>query len=333
MDPMQYRKLGRSDLDVSVVGYGGWGIADAENWGPQDPDAAFRAICAAQESGITFFDTADSYGDGQSERMIGEALRGVRDRVILSTKLGRQHTTATQVARACERSLANLGTDRIDLYQVHWPVPTSQSADIFGALEELRKQGKIRHIGLSNHGLRDLATVQAKLPNVVSNQMAYSLLFRAIEFDILPRCRKEQIPILCYSPLIQGLLSGRYATADSFPAARARSRLFSSSRPLARHGEPGCEEEVFRALPLLQNVAREIGESLSAVSIAWLLAQSGVACVIAGARSAFSAKQNARAGNLILSESVLSRLTQVTEEVKARLGPNPDLWQTPSRIN
>lgn len=330
---MQYRKLGGTNLEVSTVAFGGWGIADAENWGAQDPAAAKRAIRAAAEAGITLFDTADSYGDGASEQCIGEALTDVRDHVVLATKAGRQHTTAPQIIRACERSLANLKTDRIDLYQVHWPVPVSQAADLFGALEELRKGGKIRHIGVSNHGLRDLAAAQSKLPAIVSNQMAYSLLFRAIEFEILPKCRKDRIPILCYSPLMHGLLSGRYASVEQVPEARARNRLFSSARPLTRHGEPGCEDEVFRLLPILQDIAREVGESLPALAIAWLLSRDGVASVLTGARTAFQAKQNARAGNLVLSESVLNRLTQETEALKNRLGPNPDLWQTPSRIS
>lgn len=330
---MQYRKLGGTGPEVSAVAFGGWGIADASNWGAQDPEAARRTIRAAADAGITLFDTADSYGDGASEQLIGEALADVRDRVVLATKAGRQHTTAPQIMRACDRSLANLKTDRIDLYQVHWPVPVSQAADVFGALEELRKKGKILHIGVSNHGLRDLTAAESRVPGLVSNQMAYSLLFRAVEFEILPRCRKDRVPLLCYSPLVHGLLSGRYASADAVPEARARSRLFSSARPLARHGEAGAEAEVFRILPILQGIARDVGESLAALSIAWLLSRNGVASVLAGARTPFQAKQNARAGNLVLSESVLQRLTRETEALKARLGPNPDLWETPSRIS
>jgi myo-inositol catabolism protein IolS len=330
---MQYRNLGGTNLEVSAVAYGGWGIADAVNWGAQDPEAAKRAIRAAAEAGITLFDTADSYGDGVSEQWIGEALSDVRDHVVLATKAGRQHTTAAQIVRACDRSLANLKTDRIDIYQVHWPVPVSQAADVFGAFEDLRKKGKILHIGVCNHGLRDLAAAHAKVSSIVSNQMAYSLLFRAVEYDILPKCRKDRIPILCYSPLLQGLLSGRYATAGEVPEARARSRLFSSARPMARHGEAGCEDEVFRLLLILQGIAQEVGESLVAVSIAWLLSRDGVASVLTGARTAFQARQNARAGNLVLSESVITRLTWETEALKARLGPNPDLWQAPSRIS
>jgi len=330
---MQYRKFGRTEIQVSAIGFGGWGIADSENWGVQDPDGAVRAIQAAYEAGITFFDTAEQYGDGESERMIGRALRDVRDHVVLATKVSRQQNTASQVKKACERSLINLETDHIDLYQIHWPIPTSQVAEIFSALDELRKQGKVRHIGVCNYGVKDLSSLVSKNKNLVSNQMAYNLLFRAIEHEILPWCRKEQFSILCYSPLMQGLLSGKYASADSIPEARARTRHFSSSRPLTRHGEAGCEVEVFRSLAEIQAIAQEVGESMSNVSIAWLLAQPGIACVIAGARSAFQSKQNARAGTLILSESIIARLSKVTEIVKAKLGTNADLWQSPSRIN
>jgi aryl-alcohol dehydrogenase-like predicted oxidoreductase len=199
------------------------------------------------------------------------------------------------------------------------------------AMIRLKEAGKIRAIGLSNFGLGDLADI---LPHgkVVSNQLPYSLLWRAIEYEILPLCLKEGIGILCYSALLHGLLTGKFASAADVPDGRARTRHFSSNRSQVRHGEPGCEAEVFAALEQIRNIAAEIGQPMALVSLSWVLQQPGVTSVIAGARSAEQISQLALAADVQLASETIQRLNAATDPVKQILGTNPDMWMSQSRF-
>ncbi|MCX7591687.1 MAG: aldo/keto reductase, partial [Kiritimatiellae bacterium] len=239
---------------------------------------------------------------------------------------------ASELAAACERSLRNLGTDYIDLYQLHWPsreIPVSQPLAV---LERLKEAGKIRAYGVSNFGVQDLREALDFSCCIASNQMAYSLLFRAVEFEILPFCRQIGIPLLCYSPLMQGLLTGKFTAVADVPTERRRTRHYSCLHPGTRHGEPGAEAETFDAVHAIRTLAQELGHPMSHVAIAWLLAQPGVACVIVGTRNAQQARYDALAADLKLSEEILSRLSTITANLKNKLGPNADMWQSQSRI-
>jgi aryl-alcohol dehydrogenase-like predicted oxidoreductase len=281
---------------------------------------------------VTFFDSAELYGDGYSEQLIGRALGGVRDEIVIASKAAPDHFAPDELRAACERSLGCLGTDRIDLYQLHWPHPEIPVAETLGVMAELREEGKIRAIGVSNFGPHDLAEALAAGVPIASNQLAYSLLFRAIEFEILPLCVEESISVLCYSPMLQGLLTGKFAAADDVPVDRARTRHFSCERRDARHGEPGAEAGTFAAVAQVRRVADLIGEPMANVALAWLLAEEGVASVIAGGRSPAQALINARAADLELSPDVVADLAAATDALKQTLGPNADMWQTDSRI-
>jgi aryl-alcohol dehydrogenase-like predicted oxidoreductase len=162
--------------------------------------------------------------------------------------------------------------------------------------------------------------------------LPYSLLWRAIEYEIQQECVKKSIGILCYSPLAQGLLTGKFSSPDEVPAGRARIRFFSSDRPLARHGEPGCEDKVFAAIEQIRAICGEIGQPMANVALAWLLHQPGVTSAIAGARRPDQIRQTAQAVALALSPEIVSRLAEATEEVKRAIGPNPDMWQATSRF-
>jgi len=162
--------------------------------------------------------------------------------------------------------------------------------------------------------------------------MAYNLLARAIEYDILPLCEREQISILCYCSLMQGLLTGKFANADEVPEDRARTRHFSGSRPQARHGEEGAEILTFETIARIKKIAKELGEAVSDVSIAWLLAQPGVDSAIVGGRNADQAQRNAHAADLILEHDVIQQLSLATDPLKEYLGKNADLWAGESRI-
>lgn len=233
---------------------------------------ATATVHAALDAGINFFDTAEAYGtdgDRSSERMLGVALQGRRSEAVIASKFGFHAGEDTRVydaeliTAAIDESLAALGTDYIDLMQIHWPgnigfdgADTSRWPDAAGAvaaLEAAVSAGKIRHYGWCNFGLDDMAAFKAAGGRAVTNQLPYNLLWRAIEQGILPACLDGSIGVLCYSPLAQALLTGKYVNSADVPEGRRRSRLFAhDSTPTSRHGGSGVEDELFspvRAAP------------------------------------------------------------------------------------
>ncbi|MHB9046056.1 MAG: aldo/keto reductase, partial [Pirellulales bacterium] len=223
---MRYTTLPTTEIRVSVVAMGCWALAGDSTWGPQDEAESIEAVHAALDAGINFFDTAEMYGAGLSEQRLGRALVGRRDEAVIASKFNGEHMAPKDVVAACERSLRNLQTDRIDLYQIHWASHTVPLADTWAELLRRRDEGKVRAIGVCNFGAGDLAELLA-IGRPVTDQLPYSLLTRAIEYEVLPRCRQRGVGVLCYSPLLLGLLSGKYADADSVPDGRARTRPIS----------------------------------------------------------------------------------------------------------
>jgi aryl-alcohol dehydrogenase-like predicted oxidoreductase len=293
---------------------------------------AIDTVHAAIDAGINFFDTAPGYGDGESERRLGLALRGgKRDRVVVADKISQNAMAYDDVLRAAETSLQLLQTDRIDLLQIHWPNRDVPIDETMRALEKLVSDGKVRALGVCNFGPIDLAGVLEK-HRAETNQIPYSLLFRAAEFEVRELCSERNIGILCYSPLAQGMLAGKFSSADDVPEARARTRHFARTRPQARHKEPGCETETFAAVKRVRAICDRIGRPMADVAIAWLLAQPAVASVLAGASNPDQIRRNAAAASVNLSADVLDELNRATEVVKEKLGPNLDPWQTESRI-
>jgi len=329
---MRYNRLGSTDIEVSAVGFGCWALGDERTWGPQDEADSRAAIHAALDCGINFFDTAEGYGAGRSEEVLGRALGARRREAVIATKFGSGRESPAAIREACEGSLRRLRTDVIDLYQIHWPRGRMPLVEMLGTLERLQAQGKIRAWGVCNFGPRDLSDALLTGIPIHTNQLPYSLLWRAIEFEILDICRQHNISILAYSPLMQGLLVGKYSTADSVPPQRARTRHFAGSRPLARHREAGCEDETFATLDRIREICAELGQPMGRMALAWLLSRPAVASVLAGTRSPAQARENAEAGTVALSPEVVQRLTDATERLKEMLGPNPDMWQSASRF-
>lgn len=325
---MQYRKLGQTDLEVSTISLGCWAIIGGFNWGPQDKADSLDTIQAALDTGVNCFDTAEGYGDGYSEQLLAEGLGKRRGEVIIASKVSASNLTPDKLKEACERSLRNLDSDYIDLYQIHWPGRDVPFEATLRALEDLRDAGKIRVIGVSNFGKQDLPDMLA-VGRVESNQLPYNLLWRAIEFDIQPQCAEHTISILPYSPLMQGLLTGKFKSAADVPDDRARTRHYSGDRPLARHGRPGHETETFDAVQRVAAICDDIGQPMAHVALAWLLQQPAVTSVIAGARNLRQMEANAQAANLTLTEDVVQRLNQATDDLKNLMGPDPDMWAAP----
>jgi len=329
---MQYRKLANTDITVSTVAFGCWAIVGGFNWGHQEEKDSLAALRAAYDAGINFFDSAEGYGAGRSEQLLAKGLGDVRDQIVIATKVSPRHFPPKELRAACERSLGYLNSDWIDLYQLHWPNRDIPIEETLGVLQDLKQEGKIRAYGVSNFGRQDLDACLATDYAIASNQLAYNLLFRAIEHEILPLCVREEISVLCYSPLMQGLLTGKFASADEVPEDRARTRHYSGNRSQARHGEAGAEAETFAALAQLRSLANDLGEPMADVALAWLLAQEGVTSVIVGGRNADQARRNTRAADLKLPQETLQQLSRATAALKQKLGRNADMWQSHSRI-
>lgn len=328
---MKYRGFGSTDIDISAIVMGCWAIGGGYTWGQQDEKDSIDTIRAAIDTGVNMFDTAEFYSDGYSEEVLGKGLSGRRDKVLVATKVWFENLTADKLIEACEGSLKRLRTDYIDLYQIHWPNRDVSLEETLGTMEKLKQDGKIRYVGVSNFGVRDL-TEALGCTEVVTDQLAYSLLFRAIEYEILEKCREAQVGVLAYSPLAQGLLTGKFKGADEVDDERARIRLYSKNRPGTVHDGEGCEKEVFEALNKINSICDDIGEPMANVALAWILQQPGITAVLAGARKPDQIINNARAVDLELTDAVLSSLSDATEEVKKKLGPNADPWRTASRI-
>jgi len=300
-------------------------------WGPQDEADSIATVNAALDAGINFFENAQGYGKGYSEEVLGKALQGRRHEAIIATKISAATASSQGIEAACEASLKRLQTDYIDFLQPHWPYRHIPAEETYQALTKLQEAGKIRAFGVSNYGVGDLTEI-LQCGKVISDQLPYSLLFRAIEYEIQPLCVREQVSILCYSALLHGLLADKYQSPADVPDGRGRTRHFSKKRSGTRHNEDGCEDEVFSALVQIRKIATDIGYPMAQVSAAWVLQQPAVASVIAGARQPEQIRETAMAADLHLDPPVIQKLNAATEQVKQILGSNPDMWSTESRF-
>ena len=217
------------------------------------------------------------------------------------------------------------------MLQIHWPNHQIPPEDVYQALIKLRELGKICAFGVSNYGVSDL-TDMLRCGGIVSNQLPYSLLFRAIEYEVQSLCVQENVGIMCYSTLMHGLLANKFRTLADMPDGRARTCHFSKNRPGTRHGEDGCEAETFTALQQIRQISAELGKPIALVAVAWVLKQPGVAAAIVGARQPKQIQEMAAAADLKLTLEIDQKLNAATEPVKRILGSNPDMWDSQSRF-
>ena len=311
---MERRKLGTSGVEITPIIMGTWQAGKAMWVGIDDAETT-QAIRAAFDAGITTFDTAESYGKGHSERILGQALAHVRDQVVYATKVFPDHLQYDQVIEACHRSLENLQTDCIDLYQIHWPAGSFKTKTVpieetMGALNDLKAQGKIRAIGVSNFS-RAQVEEAAQHGRIDSLQPPYSLFWR-------PYCRENDITLLAYSPMAQGLLTGRFGKDHEFAKGdhRARNRLFRQEH----------SQRVQQALDALRPIAERHAITLGQLALAWVIAQPGT-CAIAGARNADQVVANAKAAEVRLTPSELAEMDAIGRRVTDHLDDNPVLWK------
>jgi aryl-alcohol dehydrogenase-like predicted oxidoreductase len=317
---MEYRLLGETDLTVSAITFGAWAIG-GWMWGGADRREALEAIHASVDNGVTSIDTAPAYGQGLSEEIIGEALKSLqRDKVQIMTKYGLRwdlkkgefffsstdnqgkpidmyrYAGKESVIEECENSLRRLGTDYIDLYQIHWADNTTPIAETMEAVARLKEQGKIRAAGVCNYTAEQMKEAENTLP-LASNQVPYSMVLRDIEKEVVPYCLTNQKSVIAYSPLQRGLLTGKIRPGHRFNEGDTRE------------GNRFYTDENIRRINAFLDELRPLAETktatLAQLVIAWTIRQPGITVALVGARNAAQAVQNARAGSLVLKPEEL----------------------------
>jgi aryl-alcohol dehydrogenase-like predicted oxidoreductase len=322
---MQQVMLGRSGLLVSRLAFGTWQLGG--DWGATDEDAAIAAIRWAVDKGITFFDTAQAYGFGQSERFLAKALESLpREELVIATKGGLRPTadgagvvrdaSPAWIRQGVDDSLEALGTDYIDLYQIHWPDPATPFEETAEALAKLVADGKIRHVGVSNFDVAQMAAFSATLP-VETLQPPYHLFRRDIEALVLPYTASHDIGVLAYGPLAHGLLGGRLSEDTVFAADDWRSK------------SPTFSGEAYRrnldAVAALQQLAsKELGITLPQLAVAWTLAHPAVQVAIVGTRNPDHVDEVLVAADVRLDDEVLRRIDGIIQDAVAVAGPSPE---------
>ena len=320
---MRYTILGRSGLEVSRIAFGTWQLGG--DWGPTDTVAAMEAIHRAADHGVTFFDTAQAYGFGQSEQLLAAALRHLpRDEVVIATKGGLRpvgngivrDASAPWIRQGVEASLRALGTDHVDLYQVHWPDPRAPFEETAEELGKLVADGKILHVGVSNFDADQMEAFSATLA-VETLQPPYHLFRRDIEDDVLPYTAANDIGVLVYGPLAHGLLSGHIAPDTEFESDdwRSKSPVF--------HGD--SFERNLRAVDRLQHLAEgELGITLAQLAVAWTLHNPAVDVAIVGTRDPHHVDQALAAADIDLDDEVMTRIDRIMTDAVPVGGPSPE---------
>jgi myo-inositol catabolism protein IolS len=318
---METRQLGTSGIAITPIIMGTW-QAGKRMWVGIEDSETIKAIRAAFEAGITTVDTAEVYGEGHSEQIVAQALSDVRDRAVYATKVFANHLKYDQVIEACDRSLKNLNTDYIDLYQIHWPSGSWNSEivpieETMSALNKLKEQGKIRAIGVSNFSRIQIEEA-AKYGRIDSLQPPYSLFWRWVEKEAMSYCVENNITIIAYSSLAQGILTGKFGQNHKFEEGdhRAKSKLF----------KPENYARVQLALNQLRPIAERHQVSLGNLALAWLIAQPQTNAIV-GARHTQQSLENVKAAEIKLSAEELKEIDTIGRTVTDHLDENPVMWE------
>lgn len=328
---MKYTKLSGTDVEISQIVLGCWALGGGYTWGDQNDANSIKTVHAALDHGINSFDTAEFYGEGRSEEVLGKALSGKRASACVISKIWVANMDKEGVVKACDGSLKRLNTDYIDLYMIHWPNREVELSETLEAMFKLVSSGKVRAVGVSNFGALDLSDA-SEMGNISVNQLPYSLLFRAIEDEVLPACRNKKIPVMAYSALAQGLLTGKFNKPSDVDDERARIRLYSNTRPGTVHDESRQEERVFDVLNEIRAICADVNVPMAHAAINWVAGKPGIAAVLVGARTPEQIVDNLGSLEDIIDADTVKKLDEATQQLKQELGPNPDMWRTVSRF-
>jgi aryl-alcohol dehydrogenase-like predicted oxidoreductase len=330
---MQTRLLGDSGLELSVVGLGTWAIGGGDwsfGWGDQDESEAIACIVRAVDLGVNWIDTAAVYGFGQSEVMVGKALQEIpaEQRPLIATKCGRTNMGGGEIGKClkrdsviaeCEASLQRLDIDCIDLYQMHWPEPDEEIEEGWQTLLDLKQQGKIRQIGVSNHSTSQMKRLQAIHP-IASLQPPYSMIARDVETEILPFCGQHNIGVVCYSPMGKGLLTGAF-TADR--VSNLSEKDHRSRDP--RFHSPQLEINL-AFVDTLGKIAGDLQWTIPELAIAWVLRRDEVTSAIVGARRPDQIEQTVVAGTRVMDQASIAAVESALDRRDQQLA---ELGETP----
>jgi len=313
---MEYRKIGNADLELSAITFGAW-AAGGWMWGSTDRNDAIKAIQAGYDLGVTSIDTAPIYGQGDSEEIVGEAIKGIsRDKIQLVTKFGMRwdlekgklamqtknndgkdidvykFAGKESVIYECEQSLKRLGTDYIDLYQIHWPDVTTPISETFEAVSRLIEQGKVRYAGVCNYDVAQLKEADQTL-EIISNQIPFSMVNRAVEEETVPFCLEHHKAVLAYSPMERGLLTGKMTADYKFEEGdhRQGNKFFTTE----------SIQKTNAFLAKLKPLAEDKNATLSQLVLRWTIERPGITIALVGARNEKQAIQNAEAINVKLN--------------------------------
>jgi len=327
---MEKRKLGKTELEITPVTFGAWAIG-GWMWGGADKKDAIDALHTSLDIGISTIDTAPVYGFGRSEEIVGEAIKGKpRDKIEILTKYGLRwendkgefffeskdnngnpikiykYASADSIVQECEESLQRLGTDYIDLYQIHWNDPTTPIDESMKAVDKLLKDGKIRYAGVCNYNVDQMAQANSNIP-LASNQVPYSMVLRDIEKNVVPWCLNNEVGILAYSPLQRGVLTGKLKPGHKFNEGDHRAGM-SFYKP----------ENIQRINNFLENtnpIKEKYNITNAQLVLNWTLQQPGITSVLAGARNAQQVKDNAGAAEFMLSKEEIEQINRELEKL------------------
>ncbi|MCT1532861.1 aldo/keto reductase [Sphingobacterium daejeonense] len=325
---MEYRNIGDSEINASVIAFGAW-AAGGWMWGSTDRKDAVEAIVAAYEVGVTTIDTAPIYGQGASEEIVGEALKDIpRDKTQILTKYGMRwdlekgdfafhskknngeeieiykYAGKESIIYECDQSLKRLGTDYIDLYQIHWPDSTTPLDETFEAVVQLMEQGKVRYAGVCNYNAQLMAEAEKTVP-LVSNQIPFSMVNRGVEEKTIPYCIKHNKAVLAYSPLERGLLTGKIKPGYEFQEGDHRA-----SHP---HFQPDFIERTNVLLERIKPLADDKAVTLAQLVLRWTIERPGITIALAGARNAHQSVQNAKAMDFNISQEEIDFINAVVD--------------------
>jgi aryl-alcohol dehydrogenase-like predicted oxidoreductase len=322
---MQTKQLGNSDLKITPIGVGAWAMGGsgwAFAWGPQDDGESIAAIRAALDKGVNWIDTAAVYGLGHSEEVVGKAVKGMPKPPYIFTKCERiwnerreiaKSLKADSIRREVEASLRRLRIERIDLYQIHWPEPDEQIEEGWSTLAQLKAEGKVRYIGVSNFNVQQMQRAQAIAP-ITSLQPPYSMISPEIEESIVPYCRTNNIGVIAYSPMKSGLLSGKMTRerVAALPEDDFRRRTPNFQEPLLSRNLELAE--------LLRGIGQRHGRTTGEVAIAWVLRRPEVTAAIVGMRSAEQVDGVIGAAEFRLSATEVAEIESFRAKSQAQAG-------------
>jgi aryl-alcohol dehydrogenase-like predicted oxidoreductase len=326
---METRKLGQTNLNISEIAFGAWAIG-GWMWGGADATDAVKAIQTAIDNGMTTIDTASVYGFGLSEELVGKAVKGKREKVQILTKFGMEwnkkegefyfdskdnsgndisiyrHSSKKKVLSDCDESLRRLKTDYIDLFQIHWPDPSTPVSETMEALEMLITKGKVRAGGVCNYSA-ELMGEACTTFSLASNQVPYSMVRRDIEKDVVPYAIEKNIAILAYSPLQRGLLTGKIKPGHKFNEG--------DTRPATPYYKEPNLSNILRFLEKIRPIAEGHNATLSQLVLNWTIQQPGITCALAGARNPEQVLENIGAANFRLSADEIIKINQYISEI------------------